>query len=112
MARRVRVQERTHMGGHMSDAAQAPKAEPTLGTIVDYLLDLTTEQSMLRESIVTTAEWDNQARQVRQGVLDETLRSVRRWTQILAGIVILLVVVVTILIVLVSIVLMRLTAAF
>jgi hypothetical protein len=93
----------------MSDAAQPP--EPTLKAIVDHVLDLSAEQVMLRESIVTAAEWDNQARQVRQGVLDETLHSVRRWTQILAGLVVLLAVLVIILIILMSMLLLRFDTA-
>jgi cytochrome c-type biogenesis protein CcmH/NrfG len=96
----------------MSDAAQAPKPEASLGTIVDHLLDLTSEQALLRESIVTAAEWDYQSRQVRQGLLDETLRSVRRWNQILVGMLTLLVVVLVSLIVLVAVLLTRLQVSF
>jgi hypothetical protein len=92
----------------MSDDAQP--TEPTIATLADQLIDLAAEHAMLRESIVTAADWDNQARQTRQGQLDATLYSVRRWTQMLIGMVVVLIVVVLILVGLVVILLLRFSA--
>jgi uncharacterized membrane protein YdfJ with MMPL/SSD domain len=91
----------------MSEATQPTKPAPTLATLANQLMDLTAEHAMLRESIVTAAEWDNQARQRRQGELDTTLRVVRHWTQILIGMVAVLIVVVLILVGLVISLLLR-----
>lgn len=59
----------------MSDDAQA---QPTRRELSEQLIEITTELSMLRESITTAAEWDLQARTDRQQVLDRTLATVRR----------------------------------
>jgi hypothetical protein len=95
----------------MSEVTQPAEPAPTLATLADQLMDLTTEHAMLRESIVTAADWDNRARQHRQGQLDATLHSVRRWTQILIGMVAVLIVVVVILVGLVVTLLLRFSAA-
>jgi hypothetical protein len=92
----------------MSDATQPTKQAPILATLADQLMDLVAEQAMLRESIVTAAEWDYQARQRRQGELDATLQALRRWTQTLIGMVAVLIVVVLILVGLVGTLLLRL----
>jgi len=104
IGRRLMTEERT-----MSDDTES--IEPTLATLADQLMHLAAEHALLRESIVTAAEWDNQARQMRQGELDATLHSVRRWTQILIGMVAVLLVVVLILVGLVIILLLGLSGA-
>jgi hypothetical protein len=53
--------------------------------LADQLNELIIEITILRESIVTAAEWDNQARQDRQKLLDTTLMSVQGWLRILVG---------------------------
>ncbi|HEU5099162.1 MAG TPA: hypothetical protein VFU22_09090 [Roseiflexaceae bacterium] len=95
----------------MSDTTKPADPAPTLATLVEQLMDLTAEHAMLRESIVTAADWDNQARHSRQAELDATLHSVRRWTQILIGMVAVLIVVVLILVGLVVTLLLGFSAA-
>jgi hypothetical protein len=91
----------------MSNDMQPIESAPTLTTLADQLMNLAAEHAMLRESIVTAAEWDNQARQMRQGELDATLHSIRRWTQLLIGMVVVLIVLVLILVGLVAILILR-----
>jgi len=69
----------------VSDAKYSPTPQPTLTMLVDQLNELIIEITILRESIVTAAEWDNQARQDRQKLLDTTLMSVQGWLRILVG---------------------------
>jgi hypothetical protein len=102
--------ERRKQGRDMSDHRQPTASMPTLATLADQLMNLAAEHAMLRESIVTAAEWDNLARQMRQGELDATLHSMRRWTQLLIGMVVVLIVVVLILVGLVIILLLRFSA--
>lgn len=75
----------------MSDDAHLPASPLTLGALADQLNELTIEMTVLRESIVTAAEWDNQARINRQQVLDATLANVRLWLRILVGVTIVLI---------------------
>jgi hypothetical protein len=70
----------------MSDSASPATADPSLTKLADQVLELVTEVAMLRESIVTAAEWDSQARQERQRVLDSTLATVRMRLRILVGV--------------------------
>jgi hypothetical protein len=60
--------------------------EQVLRQLSDQVIELATEVAVLRESIVTAAEWDNQARQNRQQLLDTTLASLRRDMRILVGV--------------------------
>ncbi len=59
------------------------KATPALA---DRVAALATEIVTLRESIVTAAEWDAEARRVRQLALDTTLATVRTWLRVLVGV--------------------------
>ena len=74
----------------MSDTTPPPLPDPTLQALADQVSDLASEIGLLRESITTAAEWDNQARMDRQRVLDSTLAAVRRWLRVLVGAVIVL----------------------
>jgi hypothetical protein len=49
-------------------------------------MDLAAEVAMLRESITTAAEWDLDARQDRQQILDATLAAVRRGQRLLIAV--------------------------
>jgi hypothetical protein len=60
--------------------------ERTLTTLADQINELTVEIAMLRESIVTAAEWDNESRQARQQVLDAALAAARLWLRVLIGV--------------------------
>ena len=60
--------------------------DQVLRQLADQVIELATEVAVLRESIVTAAEWDNQARQNRQQLLDTTLASLRRDMRILVGV--------------------------
>ena len=51
----------------MSDQALEPSPVLTLETVADRVTTLATEVATLRESIVTAAEWDADARRARQG---------------------------------------------
>jgi hypothetical protein len=84
----------------MSNETYERQPEQPTAALAEQIMELAAEQAMLRESIVTAAEWDNQSRQVRQGLLDETLHSVRKWTEILVALVALLAILVVIVIVL------------
>ena len=64
----------------------ASNPEPLIRQLADQVMELATEIAVLRESIVTAAEWDNQARQDRQQLLDTTLASLRRDMHILVGV--------------------------
>jgi len=68
--------------------------ERALTTLADQINELTVEIAMLRESIVTAAEWDNESRQARQQVLDAALAAARIWLRVLIGVNMLLVVLV------------------
>jgi hypothetical protein len=70
----------------MSDPSQPSTPAPTLAMLADQLNELIIEVTVLRESIVTAAEWDNTARMERQRLLDDTLTSVRTWLHILIGV--------------------------
>lgn len=74
----------------MSEREAPPELHAVLTRLGDQINELATELAMLRESIVTAAEWDNQARQARQKTLDITLASVRTWQRILVGVNVLL----------------------
>ena len=59
-----------------------PPSEPTgtdatLRALADQVLELTTEIGMLRESMITAAEWDSEMRTDRQQALDQTLAILR-----------------------------------
>jgi hypothetical protein len=54
--------------------------------LADQINELTIEMTILRESIVTAAEWDNQMRQDRQQALDAALDAARTWMRILIGV--------------------------
>lgn len=58
---------------------------------------LSSEIAALRESIVTAAEWDAEARRVRQVALDTTLADVQRWLRILIGVIAVLLVLIALL---------------
>jgi hypothetical protein len=67
----------------VSERMIQPDSQPALSVVADQVMELAAEVGLLRESITTAAEWDNQARQDRQQVLDSTLATVRRWLRIL-----------------------------
>ena len=67
----------------MSDTA---RTEPTRQDLADQLMDLAAEVAMLRESITTAAEWDLDARQDRQQILDATMAAVRRGQRLLIAV--------------------------
>jgi hypothetical protein len=69
----------------MSDQALEPSPVLTLETVADRVTTLATEVATLRESIVTAAEWDADARRVRQSALDTTLAAVQIWLGVLVG---------------------------
>lgn len=75
----------------MSERDAPSDLHAVLTRLADQINELATELAMLRESIVTAAEWDNQARQARQKTLDITLASVRTWQRVLIGMNVLLV---------------------
>jgi hypothetical protein len=54
--------------------------------LADQINELTIEMTILRESIVTAAEWDNQMRQDRQQALDAALDAERTWMRNLIGV--------------------------
>lgn len=58
---------------------------------------LASEIAALRESIVTAAEWDAEARRVRQVALDTTLADIQCWLRILIGVIAVLLVVICLL---------------
>ena len=60
----------------MSDTSHRSPPTPTLA---DQINELIVEVTILRESIVTAAEWDNTARMERQKLLDTALTSTRTW---------------------------------
>jgi hypothetical protein len=64
----------------------ASNPDPVITQLASQVMELATEIAVLRESIVTAAEWDNQARQDRQQLLDTTLASLRRDMHILVGV--------------------------
>jgi hypothetical protein len=66
----------------MSDDTQATA---TLAVLRAHVDDLAAEVATLRESIVTAAEWDAEARRARQLALDSTLATVRRWLRVLVA---------------------------
>jgi hypothetical protein len=70
----------------MSDTISPLLPDPAIQALADQVSDLAAEIHMLRESITTAAEWDNQARMDRQRVLDRTLAEVRRWLRLLVGV--------------------------
>jgi hypothetical protein len=70
----------------MSDEPLEPPPVLTLEAVADRMTILVTEVATLRESIVTAAEWDAEARQTRQSALDATLMFVRIWLQVLVGV--------------------------
>jgi hypothetical protein len=57
-----------------------------LRALTDQINELMIEVTILRESIVTGAELDLQARLERQRLLDQTLAEVRTWTRVLVGV--------------------------
>lgn len=59
--------------------------------LADQVGELAAEIAALRESIVTAAEWDAEARRVRQVALDTTLADVQRWLRVLIGVIVVLV---------------------
>jgi hypothetical protein len=67
----------------VSDTA---RTEPTRQDLADQLMDLAAEVAMLRESITTAAEWDLDARQDRQQILDATMAAVRRGQRLLIAV--------------------------
>jgi hypothetical protein len=70
----------------MSDEVLDPSPVLTLETVAGRIATLATEVATLRESIVTAAEWDAEARRVRQSALDATLTAVRIWLRVLVGV--------------------------
>jgi hypothetical protein len=83
----------------MSDDLHPPIPAPTVVTLVDQINELTIEVTILRESIVTAAEWDNQARQERQQILDAALTSAGTWLRLLVGVNVLLLLLVLVLLI-------------
>lgn len=75
----------------MSETPFQQELRPAISAMADQILELASEVGMLRESITTAAEWDNQARQDRQHVLDTTLSTVRRWLRILVRVTLVLI---------------------
>jgi hypothetical protein len=75
----------------VSERDASPELKAALARLADQINELTVELAMLRESIVTAAEWDNQARQARQKTLDMTLASIRTWQRVLVSVNILLI---------------------
>jgi hypothetical protein len=75
----------------MSDQALEPPPVLTLETVAGRVATLTAEVATLRESIVTAAEWDAEARRARQIALDATLMTVRVWLRVLVSVHVLLV---------------------
>jgi hypothetical protein len=65
-----------------------------LRALADQINELTVEVTILRESIVTGAELDLQARLDRQRLLDRTLAEVRTWARVLVSVNLVLVVLV------------------
>ena len=61
----------------MSNDAVEPPPVLTLDTVAGRVTTLAAEVATLRESIVTAAEWDAEARRARQISLDATLLAVR-----------------------------------
>ena len=67
----------------MSNNADEPPSVLTLDTVAGRVTTLAAEVATLRESIVTAAEWDAEARRARQISLDATLLAVRVWLRVL-----------------------------
>ena len=78
----------------MSETTHPPSQDVTLRGLADQINELTVEVTILRESIVTGAELDLQARLDRQRLLDQTLTEVRTWARVLAGVNLVLIVLV------------------
>ena len=70
----------------MSETTGPSSNELALRALTDQINELTVEVTILRESIVTGAELDLQARQDRQRLLDQTLTEVRTWMRVLVGV--------------------------
>ena len=70
----------------MSEITHPPSQDPALRALADQINELTVEVTILRESIVTGAELDLQARLDRQRLLDRTLAEVRTWARVLVGV--------------------------
>jgi hypothetical protein len=70
----------------MSSDADEPPAVLTLEIVAGRVTTLSAEVATLRESIVTAAEWDAEARRARQIALDATLLMVRVWLRVLVGV--------------------------
>ena len=66
--------------------SETARTEPTRQDLADQLMDLAAEVAMLRESITTAAEWDLDARQDRQQILDATMAAVRRGQRLLIAV--------------------------
>ena len=61
----------------MSIPTEPTGADATLRALTEQVHELVTEIGMIRESMVTAAEWDSQMRTDRQQALDQTLATVR-----------------------------------
>ena len=70
----------------MSNDAVEPPPVLTLDAVAGRVTTLAAEVATLRESIVTAAEWDAEARRARQISLDATLLTVRVWLRVLVGV--------------------------
>ena len=78
----------------MSETTRSPSPDPILRALADQINELTIEVTILRESIVTSAELDLQTRLDRQRLLDRTLAEVRTWMRVVVGVNLMLVVLV------------------
>jgi hypothetical protein len=78
----------------MSETTHPSSQDLALRGLADQINELTVEVTILRESIVTGAELDLQARLDRQRLLDQTLAEVRTWARVLVVVNLVLVVLV------------------
>jgi hypothetical protein len=70
----------------VSETPHPSASAPSLAALADQINELIIEVTILRESIVTAAEWDNTARVERQKLLDTALTSTRTWLRVLIGV--------------------------
>jgi hypothetical protein len=78
----------------VSETTRSHSPEPALRALADQINELTVEVTILRESIVTSAELDLQIRLDRQRLLDRALAEARTWMRVLVGVNLVLVVLV------------------